>query len=78
MENCSYTVFLLRADIWFDDIDPDDIEAAVGSEPADIVRKRTGVTKTDAKITESSTEQLLVKGSTCDGYVRNLFFRART
>uniref|UniRef100_W5UIS3 RNA exonuclease 4 n=1 Tax=Ictalurus punctatus TaxID=7998 RepID=W5UIS3_ICTPU len=61
---------LTEADIWFDDIDPDDIEAAVGSEPADIVRKRTGVTKTDAKITESSTEQLLVKGSTCDGLTR--------
>ncbi|KAF4076926.1 hypothetical protein AMELA_G00202300 [Ameiurus melas] len=61
---------LTEADIWFDDIDPDDIEAAVGSEPADIVRKRTGVTKTDPRITESSTEQLLVKESTCDGLTR--------
>lgn len=59
---------LLRADIWFDDIDPNDIEAAIGSEAANIVRKRSGVTQADAKTTERSTEQLLVKESTCDGY----------
>ncbi|XP_075415961.1 RNA exonuclease 4 [Tenrec ecaudatus] len=29
-------------DIWFDDVDPEDIEAAVGPEAADIVRKRLG------------------------------------
>ncbi|GAA6096849.1 RNA exonuclease 4 isoform X1 [Tachysurus ichikawai] len=55
-----------EADIWFDDIDPDDIEAAVGLEAANIVRKRSGITKTDAKIIQS-TEQLLAKRSTCDG-----------
>lgn len=62
--------FLLRADIWFDDIDPDDIEAAVGLEAANIVRKRSGVTKSDPESTQRSTEQLLVKKSTCDGYRR--------
>ncbi|XP_045145296.1 RNA exonuclease 4 [Echinops telfairi] len=31
-----------RDDIWFDDVDPEDIEAAVGPEAADIVRKRLG------------------------------------
>ncbi|KAI5096401.1 RNA exonuclease 4, partial [Silurus meridionalis] len=59
-----------EAEIWFDDVDPDDIEAAVGSEAADIMRKRTGVTKTDAKDTQQSTEMLLVKKSTCDGLTR--------
>ncbi|CAL8263893.1 unnamed protein product [Arctogadus glacialis] len=29
------------ADLWFDDVDPDDIEAAVGKEAADVVRRRT-------------------------------------
>ncbi|XP_060791759.1 RNA exonuclease 4 isoform X2 [Neoarius graeffei] len=59
-------------DIWFDDIDPEDIEAALGSEAANIVRKRNGVTKADANITQRSTEQLLVKGSTCDGLTRTI------
>ncbi|XP_053335276.1 RNA exonuclease 4 [Clarias gariepinus] len=59
-----------EADIWFDDIDPNDIEAAIGSEAANIVRKRSGVTQADAKTTERSTEQLLVKESTCDGLTR--------
>ncbi|MCJ8741013.1 hypothetical protein PDJAM_G00065740 [Pangasius djambal] len=59
-----------EADIWFDDVDPDDIEAAVGLEAANIVRKRSGVTKTDAKMTQRSTERLLVKESTCDGFTR--------
>lgn len=31
-----------REDIWFDDVDPDDIEAAVGPEAAMLVRKRLG------------------------------------
>ncbi|XP_056432786.1 RNA exonuclease 4 [Gadus chalcogrammus] len=29
------------ADLWFDDVDPDDIEEAVGKEAADVVRRRT-------------------------------------
>lgn len=29
------------ADLWFDDVDPDDIEATVGKEAADVVRRRT-------------------------------------
>lgn len=31
-----------REDIWFDDVDPDDIEAAIGPEAAMLVRKRLG------------------------------------
>ncbi|KAG7320977.1 hypothetical protein KOW79_015392 [Hemibagrus wyckioides] len=59
-----------EADIWFDDIDPDDIEAAVGSEAANIVRRRSGVTKTNSELAQRSTEQLLAKRSTCDGLTR--------
>ena len=33
--------FEYSADLWFDDVDPDDIEAAVGKEAADVVRRRT-------------------------------------
>ncbi|XP_051022143.1 RNA exonuclease 4 isoform X1 [Acomys russatus] len=32
-------------DIWFDDVDPDDIEAAIGPEAAMLVRKRLGQSK---------------------------------
>ncbi|KAK3524541.1 hypothetical protein QTP70_029855 [Hemibagrus guttatus] len=59
-----------EADIWFDDIDPDDIEAAVGLDAANIVRKRSVVTKTNSELTQRSTEQLLSKRSTCDGLTR--------
>ncbi|TSK71974.1 RNA exonuclease 4 [Bagarius yarrelli] len=55
-----------EADIWFDDIDPDDIEAAVGSKAADIVRRRNGVTKTQDTITQKSIEQMLAKESAGD------------
>lgn len=34
-----------RNDIWFDDVDPDDIEAAIGPEAAMLVRKRLGQSK---------------------------------
>lgn len=32
----------IEEDIWFDDVDPDDIEAAIGPEAAMLVRKRLG------------------------------------
>ncbi|XP_052393377.1 RNA exonuclease 4 [Carassius gibelio] len=53
-------------DIWFDDVDPDDIEAAVGPEAADIVRKRSGVLKSSAEVTESA----LVKEHAFEGLTR--------
>jgi hypothetical protein len=34
-----------REDIWFDDVDPDDIEDAIGPEAAMLVRKRLGQKK---------------------------------
>lgn len=45
---------LLRNDIWFDDVDPDDIEAAVGTDAADIVRSRERTRRMDQKSIESS------------------------
>ncbi|XP_028829919.1 RNA exonuclease 4 [Denticeps clupeoides] len=53
-------------DIWFDDVDPDDIEAAVGAEAADIVRKRTGVKMADAQ----SVERVLMKEHAFEGLTR--------
>ncbi|KAL4617437.1 hypothetical protein GN956_G21164 [Arapaima gigas] len=53
-------------DIWFDDVDPDDIEATLGPEAADIVRKRQGIKKMDAK----STDRLLVRNGAFDGLTK--------
>lgn len=36
-----------REDIWFDDVDPDDIEAAIGPEAAMLVWKRLGKGKSN-------------------------------
>ena len=52
-----------RSDMWFDDVDPDDIEATVGTEAADIMRKIQGTQKTDAQTTESA----LVKDRAFEG-----------
>lgn len=40
-----FTTFRPWEDIWFDDVDPDDIEAAIGPEAAMLVRKRLGQSK---------------------------------
>uniref|UniRef100_A0A8C1AKK3 RNA exonuclease 4 n=1 Tax=Cyprinus carpio carpio TaxID=630221 RepID=A0A8C1AKK3_CYPCA len=53
-------------DIWFDDVDPDDIEATLGPEAADIVRKRSGMLKSSAEVTES----VLVKEHAFEGLTR--------
>uniref|UniRef100_A0A8C9S2G5 RNA exonuclease 4 n=1 Tax=Scleropages formosus TaxID=113540 RepID=A0A8C9S2G5_SCLFO len=53
-------------DIWFDDVDPDDIEATVGAEAADIVRKRQGIKKPDAE----ATERALVRSGAFDGLTK--------
>ncbi|XP_073681049.1 RNA exonuclease 4 [Garra rufa] len=53
-------------DIWFDDVDPDDIEATLGPEAADIVRKRSGTLKS----TPENTEKILVKEHAFEGLTR--------
>uniref|UniRef100_A0A8C7LMU0 RNA exonuclease 4 n=1 Tax=Oncorhynchus mykiss TaxID=8022 RepID=A0A8C7LMU0_ONCMY len=53
-------------DMWFDDVDPDDIEATVGTEAADIMRKIQGTQKTDAQTTESA----LVKDRAFEGLTK--------
>ena len=49
--------------MWFDGVDPDDIEATVGTEAADIMRKMQGIRKTDAQ----TTEKALVKDRGFEG-----------
>ncbi|XP_053137719.1 RNA exonuclease 4 [Hemicordylus capensis] len=50
------------ADIWFDDVDPDDIEAALGPEAADVARKNQGLTK--------KLQQALVKEAAFEGLTK--------
>ncbi|XP_019739097.1 RNA exonuclease 4 isoform X2 [Hippocampus comes] len=52
-----------EVDIWFDDVDPDDIEATVGAEAAEIMRKRQGVCK-------NATANMLVKEKSFEGLTR--------
>ncbi|KAM9773775.1 RNA exonuclease 4 [Syngnathus typhle] len=54
---------LTEEDIWFDDVDPDDIEATVGAEAADIMRKKQGIHK-------SEPESTLVKEKAFEGLTR--------
>ncbi|KAK5850758.1 hypothetical protein PBY51_001608 [Eleginops maclovinus] len=53
-----------EADLWFDDVDPDDIEATVGAEAADIMRKKQGIHKSQ------DTESSLVKEKAFEGLTR--------
>ncbi|XP_024253003.1 RNA exonuclease 4 [Oncorhynchus tshawytscha] len=55
-----------ESDMWFDDVDPDDIEATVGTEAADIMRKMQGIRKTDAQ----TTEKALVKDRGFEGLTK--------
>uniref|UniRef100_A0A4W5PQW3 RNA exonuclease 4 n=1 Tax=Hucho hucho TaxID=62062 RepID=A0A4W5PQW3_9TELE len=55
-----------ESDMWFDDVDPDDIEATVGTEAADIMRKIQGTQKTDAQ----TTEKALVKDRAFEGLTK--------
>lgn len=54
---------LPRADIWFDDVDPKDIEAAIGPEAAKIARRNLGLETEQCQ----SVEQVLVKEKAFDG-----------
>ncbi|CAF94627.1 unnamed protein product, partial [Tetraodon nigroviridis] len=49
-------------DLWFDDVDPDDIEAAIGAEAAEMMRKKQGIKKND-----KNPETALVKEKAFDG-----------
>ncbi|XP_059180538.1 RNA exonuclease 4 [Centropristis striata] len=51
-------------DLWFDDVDPDDIEATVGAEAAEIMRKRQGIQR------NPDTESALVKEKAFEGLTR--------
>ncbi|XP_010876566.2 RNA exonuclease 4 [Esox lucius] len=53
-------------DLWFDDVDPDDIEATVGKDAADIMRKIQGIQKTDPQ----NTEKILVKDRGFEGLTK--------
>ncbi|NXA03183.1 REXO4 exonuclease, partial [Sapayoa aenigma] len=56
-----------EADIWFDDVDPKDIEAAIGPEAAKIARRKLGLETGQSK---ESVEQVLVKENATDGLTR--------
>ena len=49
-----------REDLWFDDVDPDDIEETMGAEAAEIMRKKQG-------IKNKETENALVKEKAFEG-----------
>ncbi|XP_015500336.2 RNA exonuclease 4 [Parus major] len=55
-----------EADIWFDDVDPKDIEAAIGPEAAEIARRNLGLETEQSQ----SVEQVLVKEKAFDGLTR--------
>lgn len=52
-------------DLWFDDVDPDDIELAIGAEAAEIMRRKQGTQKKD-----NSTECALVKEKAFEGITK--------
>ncbi|XP_010147063.1 PREDICTED: RNA exonuclease 4, partial [Eurypyga helias] len=56
-----------EADIWFDDVDPKDIEAAIGPEAAKIARRNLGLETGESK---QSVEQVLVKENASEGLTR--------
>ncbi|NWR33815.1 REXO4 exonuclease, partial [Tachuris rubrigastra] len=56
-----------EADIWFDDVDPKDIEAAIGPEAAKIARRNLGL---ETGTSKESVEQVLVKENASDGLTR--------
>ncbi|NXD09212.1 REXO4 exonuclease, partial [Nothocercus nigrocapillus] len=56
-----------EADIWFDDVDPKDIEAAIGPEAAKVARRKLGLETGQSK---ESVEQVLVKENASEGLTR--------
>nr|XP_034958109.1 RNA exonuclease 4 [Zootoca vivipara] len=55
------------ADIWFDDVDPDDIEAALGPEAAKIARKNLGIPEVRP---QQLAEEALVKENAFEGLTK--------
>ncbi|KAI6076032.1 Gem-associated protein 5 isoform X1 [Aix galericulata] len=58
-----------EADIWFDDVDPKDIEAAIGPEAAEVARRKLGL---PTGRSEQSVERVLVKEKSSDGLTRTV------
>ncbi|XP_010131014.1 PREDICTED: RNA exonuclease 4, partial [Buceros rhinoceros silvestris] len=56
-----------EADIWFDDVDPKDIEAAIGPEAAKIARRNLGL---ETGQSQRSVEEVLVKEKASEGLTR--------
>ncbi|KAF1630781.1 RNA exonuclease 4, partial [Eudyptes filholi] len=56
-----------EAEIWFDDVDPKDIEAAIGPEAAKIARRNLGL---ETGQSSQSVEQVLVKEKASEGLTR--------
>ncbi|NXD74904.1 REXO4 exonuclease, partial [Halcyon senegalensis] len=56
-----------ESEIWFDDVDPNDIEAAIGPEAAKIARRNLGLETDQSK---QSVEQVLVKEKAFEGLTR--------
>lgn len=50
--NCMVSLFslLFREDIWFDDVNPEDIEAAIGPEASTIARRQLGHRECDVTL----------------------------
>ncbi|KAB1279806.1 RNA exonuclease 4 [Camelus dromedarius] len=53
-------------DIWFDDVDPEDIEAAIGPEAADIARKQLGQSKSSTTLVKERAFSGLTKALALD------------
>ncbi|XP_051492776.1 RNA exonuclease 4 isoform X2 [Apus apus] len=56
-----------EAEIWFDDVDPKDIEAAIGPEAAKIARRNLGLETDESK---KAVEQILVNENASEGLTR--------
>ncbi|XP_053552024.1 RNA exonuclease 4 [Bombina bombina] len=65
LDNCTETP---KVDIWFDDVDPDDIEAAMGPEAGQIARKMQGLPEKQS----SSTDVVLVKEKAFEGLTKTV------
>uniref|UniRef100_A0A3P9C2Z7 RNA exonuclease 4 n=1 Tax=Maylandia zebra TaxID=106582 RepID=A0A3P9C2Z7_9CICH len=57
-------------DLWFDDVDPDDIEATMGAEAAEIMRKKQGKAKGTDGASANDTEKSLVKENAFEGLTK--------
>uniref|UniRef100_A0A3Q2D2C4 RNA exonuclease 4 n=1 Tax=Cyprinodon variegatus TaxID=28743 RepID=A0A3Q2D2C4_CYPVA len=54
-----------KEDLWFDDVDPDDIEETMGAEAAEIMRKKQGIHSRSKE-----TDNALVKDKSFDGITK--------